>query len=146
MAANQIGNLEVGVMRTDQSGAFERRRSFSGRPAALGARPHDQCRPGADGRRAGSLTWAGLFNTYYWIDPATKIAGVIMMQILPFVDRQALVAYRQFERGIYHALGGLKSQPRRTCDRMHRQAAADRKHDRPPGHPNPGNEATMNPT
>ena len=28
-----------------------------------------------------------------------------MMQILPFVDRQALVAYRQFERGIYHALG-----------------------------------------
>ena len=61
--------------------------------------------PVTDGRRAGSLTWAGLFNTYYWIDPATKIAGVIMMQILPFVDRPALVAYRQFERGIYYALG-----------------------------------------
>ena len=61
--------------------------------------------PVTDGRRAGSLTWAGLFNTYYWIDPATRIAGVIMTQILPFVDKPALVAYRQFERGIYHALG-----------------------------------------
>jgi hypothetical protein len=34
-----------------------------------------------------------------------RIAGVIMMRILPFVDKQALVAYRQFERGIYHDLG-----------------------------------------
>ena len=54
----------------------------------------------------GSLTWAGLFNTYYWIDPTTRIAAVIMMQILPFADRQALKkAYRQFERGICRALG-----------------------------------------
>ena len=61
--------------------------------------------PVPGGRKAGSLTWAGLFNTYYWIDPAMHIAGVIMMQILPFADRQALKAYRQFERGIYRALG-----------------------------------------
>ena len=43
------------------------------------------------------------FNTYYWIDPTMRIAGVIMMQILPFADRRALSAYRQFERGIYRA-------------------------------------------
>ena len=68
--------------------------------------------PVPDGRKAGSLTWAGLFNTYYWIDPTTRIAGVIMMQILPFADRQALKAYRQFERGICHALtAGLKIVP-----------------------------------
>ena len=42
--------------------------------------------PVPDGRKAGSLTWAGLYNTYYWIDPATRVAGVIMMQILPFAD------------------------------------------------------------
>jgi len=56
-------------------------------------------------RSAGSLSWGGINNTYYWLDPKKRIAGVIMMQILPFVDKQALVAYRQFERGIYHALG-----------------------------------------
>ena len=57
-----------------------------------------------EGRKAGSLTWAGLFNTYYWLDPTMRIAGVIMMQILPFADRQALKAYRLFERGICHAI------------------------------------------
>lgn len=60
--------------------------------------------PVPDGRSAGSLTWAGLFNTYYWIDPAKRLAGVIMMQILPFADREALNAYRQFEHGVYRAL------------------------------------------
>jgi methyl acetate hydrolase len=60
--------------------------------------------PVALGRRAGSLTWAGLLNTYYWIDPAARVAGVVMMQILPFADAQALAAYRHVERGVYHAL------------------------------------------
>jgi hypothetical protein len=59
--------------------------------------------PVPDGRNAGSLTWAGLFNTYYRIDLTMQIAGVIMMQILPFADQQALKAYRRFERGICHA-------------------------------------------
>ena len=59
--------------------------------------------PVPEGRKEGSLTWAGLYNTYYWIDPASRIAGVIMMQILPFADRSALNAYRLFERGVYHA-------------------------------------------
>ena len=59
--------------------------------------------PVQDGRSAGSLTWAGLYNTYYWIDLASDIAGVIMMQVLPFADARALNVYRQFERGIYRA-------------------------------------------
>jgi CubicO group peptidase (beta-lactamase class C family) len=57
------------------------------------------------GRKAGSLTWAGLYNTYYWIDPATRVAGVVMMQILPFADRQALGVYRKFEQGVCRAAG-----------------------------------------
>ena len=43
-----------------------------------------------EGRSAGSLAWAGLANTYYWIDPARNIAGVILMQLLPFADRKCL--------------------------------------------------------
>ena len=41
---------------------------------------------------------------YYWIDPIMRVAGVIMMQILPFADREALKIYRQFEHGICRAL------------------------------------------
>ena len=59
--------------------------------------------PASEGRSAGSLTWAGLYNTYYWIDPASRVAGVIMMQILPFADRRALNVYRRFERSVYRA-------------------------------------------
>ena len=105
MAANQIGNLEIGVMRTTNPALSNDVDLFPGVRLRWGLGHMINAGPVADGRRSGSLTWAGLFNTYYWIDPTVRIAGVIMMQILPFVDKRALVAYRQFERGIYHALG-----------------------------------------
>ena len=52
-------------------------------------------------RSPGSLSWGGINNTYFWIDPARGIAGTIMMQYLPFADAKALAAYRDFERGAY---------------------------------------------
>jgi CubicO group peptidase (beta-lactamase class C family) len=54
-----------------------------------------------EGRSAGSLAWAGLGNTYFWIDPVRNIAGVILMQLLPFADAKALEAFAGFERGVY---------------------------------------------
>jgi CubicO group peptidase (beta-lactamase class C family) len=57
-----------------------------------------------EGRSAGSLAWAGLGNTYFWIDPARNIAGVILMQLLPFADGKALEAFAGFERGVYAGL------------------------------------------
>jgi methyl acetate hydrolase len=54
------------------------------------------------GRRSpGSLSWGGINNTYFWVDPATGVAGVIMMQYLPFADAKALAVYDAFERGTY---------------------------------------------
>jgi CubicO group peptidase (beta-lactamase class C family) len=105
MSTNQIGHLEVDVLRTTNPALSNDVDLFPGVRLRWGLGHMINVGPVVDGRRAGSLTWAGLLNTYYWIDPTTRIAGVIMMQILPFVDKQALVAYRQFERGIYHALG-----------------------------------------
>ena len=52
-------------------------------------------------RSPGSLSWGGINNTYFWIDPARGIAGVIMMQYLPFADARALATYDAFERGTY---------------------------------------------
>jgi methyl acetate hydrolase len=60
------------------------------------------------GRSPGSLAWAGLANTYYWIDPSRNVTGVIMMQLLPFVDRQCLEAFAGLERGVY---AGLDAAP-----------------------------------
>lgn len=58
----------------------------------------------AEGRSAGSLAWAGLANTYYWIDPARDVTGVILMQLLPFADAKCLQAFAGFERGVYAGL------------------------------------------
>ena len=60
--------------------------------------------PGPNGRSAGTVSWAGIFNTYYWIDPAKRVGGVIMTQILPFADERAVKLYGQFESSVYNAL------------------------------------------
>src|SRR6266567_9077265 len=52
-------------------------------------------------RSAGSLSWGGIDNTYFWIDPARGVAGVVLMQFLPFADTRALAIYDAFERGVY---------------------------------------------
>jgi CubicO group peptidase (beta-lactamase class C family) len=53
------------------------------------------------GRSAGSLAWAGLYNTYYWIDPKRRICGAILMQYLPFADKEAVGLLGDFERAVY---------------------------------------------
>ena len=103
MSRNQIGDIEAGIMKTTNPALSSdvdffpgvRKRWAFGHMITL-----DSVK---DGRKAGSLTWAGLLNTYYWIDPASKVAGVVMMQVLPFADERALKVYRQFERGVYRA-------------------------------------------
>jgi CubicO group peptidase (beta-lactamase class C family) len=53
------------------------------------------------GRSPGSLAWAGLANTYYWIDPQRGIGGVYATQILPFADTKSLPLYLAFESATY---------------------------------------------
>jgi methyl acetate hydrolase len=104
MSANQIGNMEAGILKTTNPALSSDVDFFPGVHLRWGLGDMINVEPVPDGRKAGSLTWAGLFNTYYWIDPTMRIAGVIMMQILPFADRKALKVYRAFERGICHAV------------------------------------------
>jgi methyl acetate hydrolase len=55
-------------------------------------------------RRAGSLSWAGIFNTEFWIDPQRQIGGVLLMQLLPFYDDGAIRTLREFEAAVYRGL------------------------------------------
>jgi CubicO group peptidase (beta-lactamase class C family) len=60
---------------------------------------------GPDGRSAGSQGWGGIANCYFWIDPAKRIAGVFLTQIMPFGDKRALALSAAFERGVYGRAG-----------------------------------------
>lgn len=58
-------------------------------------------KPLPTGRAAGSLMWAGLTNCYYWIDPSSGVAGVMLSQVLPFADVKALPLFFGFEHTVY---------------------------------------------
>jgi CubicO group peptidase (beta-lactamase class C family) len=101
MGQNHIGDIEAGILKTTNPALSNDVDFFPGIPLRWGLGHMINMRPGPDGRSAGSLTWAGLLNTYYWIDPTKRVAAVFMTQVLPFADRPALSLYRRFERGIY---------------------------------------------
>jgi methyl acetate hydrolase len=57
--------------------------------------------PMPTGRSAGSLAWAGLANSYFWIDPARQVTGVYATQLLPFCDENAVRLFQEFETAVY---------------------------------------------
>jgi methyl acetate hydrolase len=52
-------------------------------------------------RSAGSLTWAGVLNTHFWLDPKKDVAAVIMTQSLPFVEPRYMQLYADYETAVY---------------------------------------------
>ena len=55
-------------------------------------------------RAAGSLAWAGVHNTFFWIDLARRVTAVLMMQIIPANDPHVLETLFAFEQAVYAAL------------------------------------------
>lgn len=55
-------------------------------------------------RSPGSMSWAGIYNTEFWIDPVKHVGGVQMMQLLPFYDDGAIRTLRDFEELVYQNL------------------------------------------
>jgi CubicO group peptidase (beta-lactamase class C family) len=53
------------------------------------------------GRPPGTLSWAGIANTHFWIDPANGIGVVLLLQLLPFYDDRAVELLTTFERALY---------------------------------------------
>jgi methyl acetate hydrolase len=103
MARNQIGALEMGVMKSAQPQSSNDVTLFPGMVKKWGLGFMINTADVPEGRAAGSLAWAGLGNTYFWIDPQRQRGGVILTQILPFADAQVLDLLGEFERGVYQA-------------------------------------------
>ncbi|HEU0123363.1 MAG TPA: serine hydrolase domain-containing protein [Bryobacteraceae bacterium] len=104
MMANQVGTLDAGRMRTtmpyracDVDFHPGERDQFS-----LGFLINTVGYP--NGRSAGSLAWAGIRNTFYWMDPARGICALLMMQFLPFCDPAAMSLLLTFETALYAEL------------------------------------------
>jgi CubicO group peptidase (beta-lactamase class C family) len=104
MNRNQIGDIEAGRLKTTAPERSTDVDFFPGQSLRWGLGYMITVQQGPNGRSPGTVTWAGIFNTHYWIDPARRVTGVIMMQVLPFGDPRAMKVYGQFERGVYDLL------------------------------------------
>ena len=101
MGRNQIGALRAGVMETTMPALSARVEWFPEMTAGWGLGFLINPQRTAEGRGAGSLAWAGICNTFFWIDPASDVAAVLLMQLLPFGDPGALATLSAFERAVY---------------------------------------------
>jgi len=104
MRENQIGQLAGRRLNTAMPPYSNDAEFFPGmvKKWGIGFMINTEQVPG--GRSAGSLTWAGLANTYFWIDPAKGVSGVILTQLIPFADAKVLALYQQFEAATYAAV------------------------------------------
>ena len=100
MGQNQIGAVSVPALKTALARSADFTFIADGRDKwGLGFLITVDQVPGL--RSPGSLSWGGINNTYFWVDPSRGIAGVILMQFLPFADPKALAVYDAFERASY---------------------------------------------
>lgn len=105
MAVNQIGELEVVEMKStvpNFSNDFDIYPDTAAR-FGLGFLINEADVPGR--RRRMSLTWGGLYNTYFWIDRQSDLCGVLLTQILPFYDHGVIELLAEFESAIYRQRG-----------------------------------------
>jgi CubicO group peptidase (beta-lactamase class C family) len=104
MGRNHIGDLNVLPMRSGDPARSNDVELFPAMAKKWGLGFLINTEPAPGGRSAGSLAWAGLGNTYFWIDPTRRVAGVVLTQILPFGDHAALGLLDRFEQAVYRVI------------------------------------------
>jgi methyl acetate hydrolase len=101
MASNQIGAIRAGILKTSRPALSADVDFHPGATDKFGLGFLINTTAYEGGRSAGSLAWAGVYNTFYWIDPRRHMCAVLMMQFLPFVDPEAVGMLHDFERAVY---------------------------------------------
>lgn len=103
MTENKIGDVNVGVMKSTVPHLSSDAEFFPGMPKrhSLGFQITTEEWEGM--RSAGSLSWAGLLNLFYWWDPTRKLAATFATQLLPFQDPRVMALFVDFEKAVYRA-------------------------------------------
>lgn len=101
MSADQLGTIPVTTLRTAMPAVSNDVDLLPGVPLTWGLGFQINTAPTPAGRCSDSLAWAGLYNTYFWVDLAKGLGGVLLTQLLPFADAKALELLDTVERAAY---------------------------------------------
>ena len=101
MCVNQMGDLRVEPMISAMPQLTNDAELFPGQPKSWGLSFQIYEAPASTGRPAGTLMWAGLANSYFWIDRSNRLGGVYLNQILPFADAASLGLFTELETAVY---------------------------------------------
>jgi CubicO group peptidase (beta-lactamase class C family) len=104
MSQNHIAPLDIPYIKTAAPGLSNDVDLFPGMRKGWGLSFLINTQDAPTGRSAGSLAWAGLANTYFWIDRTKRVSGVFLSQVLPFYDDTAIDLFAKFETEVYRAL------------------------------------------
>jgi CubicO group peptidase (beta-lactamase class C family) len=117
MGQNNIGDLKAGVLKSVMPASSHDVNFFPGMDQKWGLSFLINTEDAPTGRSAGSLSWAGVINSYFWIDRKQNLGGVIMTQMLPFGDPIVLKLYNEFERALYDARAAVRQGEQRAVSR-----------------------------
>lgn len=106
MTRNNMGDLRVEQLKTANAGYSHDAEFFPGVPKSWGLTFQINEEPAPTGRPAGGLMWAGLANSFYWIDLQNDVAGVYASQIVPFADPRTYQLFVDIETAVYRELNG----------------------------------------
>jgi CubicO group peptidase (beta-lactamase class C family) len=101
MARNQIGDLSAGKLKSVRPATSADVDFHPGFKDGFGLGFLINAIAYSGGRSAGTLAWAGLENTYYWIDRRRALCAVVMMRFHPFGDPLAMGLLSDFEHAVY---------------------------------------------
>lgn len=104
MCENHIGDLRVQKLKTVAPPFSNDAEFFPGQPKSWGLTFQINETAADTGRPAGTLMWAGLANSFFWIDRKNGIGGAYLSQILPFADEKSLELFFDIERTVYQAI------------------------------------------
>ena len=104
MCTNQMGDTRVCGLKTAIPPFSNDAEFFPGLEKSWGLTFMINEEEAPTGRTAGSLGWAGLANSFFWIDRAKGIGGAYLTQVLPFIDTKSFPLYLAFEEAVYESL------------------------------------------
>lgn len=109
MGSNHIGNLSLRPLPTTLPQFATDNAILTGDLEKFGLGFAINPKPTSSGRGANTMAWAGIYNTFFWIDREKQVSAVLMTQMLPFLDPGPKRLLEEFDAAVY----AMRSRPSR---------------------------------